>query len=281
LTIGEFKIKSYSNYSGDEIENRNAIHQIETYSSHPIAQSILKYIAGWKKLDFESVNEEKGAGMDARLTDGTHYQLGSAALLQDGQEYPDHQVYLLKNGALAAGVDLEDEVKDGAAEAVQYLQQQGIETILLSGDQAEKTAAMAGKLGIKQYYAEKQPDEKLTIIENLSKARPTAMVGDGINDAPALSRADMGISLGHATEIAMQSAQVLLLDGQLNTLVKAHQTGKQTLRTIKQNLFWAFSYNLVAIPIAAVGLLNPMFAALAMAFSDVMVIGNSLRLKFR
>lgn len=281
LTTGDFQIKSFKNYSGDDVENRNAIHQIETYSSHPIAESILRYMAGWKNLDFEQVEERKGIGMEATLKDGTTYQLGSSEIFQDGQDYPEHQVYLMKNGELAAGLDLEDELKEGAKEMVEYFQSQGIEPVLLSGDKEEKTCQIANKLGIQEYYAEKHPDDKLTVIENLSAQYPTAMVGDGINDAPALSRADMGISLGHATEIAMQSAQVLLLDGKLRSLSKAHQNSRLTLSTIKENLFWAFSYNVVAIPIAALGLLNPMFAALAMAFSDVMVIGNSLRLKFR
>lgn len=281
LTTGNFRIHNFRNYAGDDVENRNAVHQIEQYSSHPIAESILKYIAGWKTLSFKNVREVAGAGMEAELEDGTHYQLGSAKLFQDGKDYPEHHVYLLKNGELAAGLDLEDELKPNAVEAVQYFTDQGLETVVLSGDQQQKTEKLAGRLGIHHIYAEKHPDEKLAILENLSKEKPTAMVGDGVNDAPSLSRADIGISLGHATEIAMQSAEVVLLDGNLSSLPKAHALSHQTLKTIKENLFWAFSYNIVAIPIAAFGFLNPMFAALAMAFSDVMVIGNSLRLKFR
>ena len=281
LTTGEFQISGYKNYKGDEIENRNAIHQIETYSSHPIAESILRYMAGWKKLDFEQVAEEKGIGMKATLKDGTTYRLGSAAIFEDGQDYPEHQVYLMKNGELAAGLDLEDELKNGAEEMINYFKGVGIEPILLSGDAKNKTKPLAEKLGIDKYYAEQRPDDKLEIIEKLSANKRTAMVGDGINDAPSLTRADLGISLGHATEIAMQSAQVLLLDGKLPTLKQAHEASTKTTSSIKENLFWAFSYNVVAIPVAAFGLLNPMFAALAMAFSDVMVIGNSLRLKFR
>lgn len=281
LTTGNFRITDFQNYAGDDVENRNVIHQIEQYSSHPIAESILRYMAGWKTLSFSKVNEVAGAGMEAELADGTQYQLGSRAIFQDGKHYPEHHVYLLKNGELAAGLDLEDEVKPGAQEMVQYFSDQGLETVMLSGDQEQKTQKMANRLAIDQAYAEKHPDEKLAILEQLSQEKPTAMVGDGVNDAPSLSRADIGISLGHATEIAMQSAEVLLLDGNLASLPKAHTISNQTLKTIKENLFWAFSYNIVAIPIAAFGFLNPMFAALAMAFSDVMVIGNSLRLKFR
>ena len=281
LTTGNFRITQFQNYSGDDVENRNAIHQIEQYSSHPIAESILRYIAGWKTLSFNSVNEVAGAGMEAELEDGTQYQLGSRAIFQDGEDYPEHHVYLLRNGELAAGLDLEDELKPNAREMVQYFADQGLETVMLSGDQQQKTQKLAERLSIDQVHAEKHPDEKLKILEDLSKEKPTAMVGDGVNDAPSLSRADIGVSLGHATEIAMQSAEVLLLDGRLESLSKAHTISNQTLKTIKENLFWAFSYNIVAIPIAALGFLNPMFAALAMAFSDVMVIGNSLRLKFR
>lgn len=281
LTTGNFRITDFKNYSGDDVENRNAIHQIERYSSHPIAESILKYVAGWKTLSFKAVEEVSGSGMKAELEDGTQYLLGSSKIFQDGKDYPEHHIYLLKDGELAAGLDLEDELKPYASETIQYFNDQGLETVLLSGDQAEKTAKAAKGLGISTIHAEKTPDEKLAILEQLSAQKPTAMVGDGINDAPSLARADIGISLGHATEVAMQSAEVLLLDGHLESLPKAHKTSQQTLKTIKENLFWAFSYNIVAIPVAALGFLNPMFAALAMAFSDVMVIGNSLRLKFR
>ena len=126
------------------------------------------------------------------------------------------------------------------------------------------------------------PQDKIAKIEELVNQYPTAMVGDGINDAPALAKATIGISLGNATQIAIQSADVVLLNNEdLKQLPQALQLGKHTLLTIKQNLFWAFSYNLVAIPIAFLGFLNPMWAALFMAFSDVIVIGNSIRLRFK
>ncbi len=281
VTTGNFRITQLKNYKGDDIENRNAIHQIERYSSHPIAESILKYLAGWKTLSFKAVEEVSGAGMKAELEDGTQYLLGSSKIFQDGKDYPDHNIYLLKNGELVAGLDLEDELKPKALETIQYFNDQGLETVMLSGDQQHKTEKLGKGLGFSTIYSEKTPDEKLAILEQLSAEKPTAMVGDGINDAPSLARADIGISLGHATEVAMQSAEVLLLDGHLESLPEAYKTSQQTLQTIKENLFWAFSYNIVAIPVAALGFLNPMFAALAMAFSDVMVIGNSLRLKFR
>jgi P-type Cu+ transporter len=129
-------------------------------------------------------------------------------------------------------------------------------------------------------YSEQLPKQKLEIIERLSKVNLTAMVGDGINDAPALAKANVGISLSNATQVAIQSAQIVLLHGNdLHYLIKALNISRKILLTIKQNLFWAFFYNVIAIPVAALGLLNPMIAALSMAFSDVFLIGNSLRLR--
>ena len=126
------------------------------------------------------------------------------------------------------------------------------------------------------------PNEKLEKIKQLVNKTPTAMFGDGINDAPALAQSTVGISIGNATQVAIQSADVILLNkNELSQLPKALQVAKHTLLTIKQNLFWAFAYNIVAIPIAAMGFLNPMWGALFMAFSDVIVIGNSIRLKYK
>ena len=131
-------------------------------------------------------------------------------------------------------------------------------------------------------FSNQSPEDKLKIIENLNKENNTLMVGDGINDAPALSKATLGLSLGHASQIAIQSSEIILLNKEnLKQLPKALKISKHTLLTIKQNLFWAFSYNIIAIPIACLGYLNPMWAALFMAFSDVVVIGNSIRLKFK
>ncbi|HMR44124.1 MAG TPA: HAD-IC family P-type ATPase, partial [Saprospiraceae bacterium] len=164
-------------------------------------------------------------------------------------------------------------------EIIQYLKSKNRQIFLLSGDNISNTKKIAGEVGIEKYFAEKLPDEKLNLIEKFSQEAPTAMVGDGINDAPALAKATIGVSLSDASKIAIKSAQIVLLNGRLDSLIQAHQISTETLRTIRQNLFWAFSYNIVAIPIAALGFLNPMWGALFMAFSDVVVIGNSLRLR--
>ena len=156
-----------------------------------------------------------------------------------------------------------------------------MQPIILSGDKLEKTRQVAEALQVETYYAEKLPDEKLDIIAKLTAGEPTAMVGDGINDAPALAKATQGISLSNASQVAINSAQIILLNGNLEGLTKALKISRRTIQTIRQSLFWAFAYNIVAIPIAAMGYLNPMWGALFMAFSDVVVIGNAIRLKFR
>ncbi|MEL7427661.1 MAG: HAD-IC family P-type ATPase, partial [Bacteroidota bacterium] len=172
-------------------------------------------------------------------------------------------------------------VKPGAVEAMDSLQKQGLQTHILSGDQKGKTKRIAESLGVDHYYAEQLPAQKLNKIQELSRTGPTAMVGDGINDAPALTQADLGISLSNASQVAIQSAKVVLLNGRIDVLPEAFGIANKTVQTIRQNLFWAFAYNIVAIPVAAMGLLNPMLGALFMAVSDVVVIGNSIRLKYK
>ena len=153
---------------------------------------------------------------------------------------------------------------------------------LLSGDKKSKCDALKESINFKNIFSEQLPKDKIDKITKLSSNNATAMIGDGINDAPALSKANIGISLANATEIAMQSADVILLNNEnLKQLNESLLISKHTLITIKQNLFWAFSYNFIAIPIAIAGLLNPMWAALFMAFSDIVVIGNSIRLRHK
>jgi Cu+-exporting ATPase len=156
-----------------------------------------------------------------------------------------------------------------------------MEPVLLSGDRAGKVAEVAHDLGIAKQFGGQLPRQKLEKIDELKASGITVMVGDGVNDAPALAKADIGISMGSGAGAAIQSAKIILLKDNLSNLGKALGITKATVQTIRQNLFWAFAYNVVAIPIAAMGYLNPMWGALFMAFSDVVVIGNSIRLKYR
>ncbi len=282
LTTGKFVIKKTKLYDlVEEQELKNLLFSIEQHSSHPIAKSIVEYLKQDAELvALDDINELKGEGMEAKDKKGNHYCLGSHRLLGEIKEYGIHSLYLLKNEKLIAGIDIDDELKEHVSETITLLNHQGLNTVLLSGDKDKKCRELSEKIGIKTVYSQQLPQEKLEKIENLQNSSPTVMVGDGINDAPALAKASVGISLSHATQVAVQTAQIVLLnDKDLSQVYEAYLISKHTLKTIKQNLFWAFFYNVIAIPIAAFGLLNPMVAALAMAFSDVVVIGNSIRLK--
>ena len=279
LTTGNFKIKRVQTIDFSDEMARSVLVSLEKHSSHPIAKSIVKEFEKADLIGFTHVAETKGLGMEATDAEGNTYKAGSYNIVKNITADDSHTVYLTVNNRLVAWLDVEDEIKPEAMETIRLLKSQGITTVLLSGDRRNKCEQLANELGIDEVYYEKNPEEKLKIIEDFTKTGNTAMVGDGINDAPALAKASVGISLSNATQIAIKSAQIVLLKGNLSLLPKAWSISRITLTTIKQNLFWAFFYNIIAIPVAAVGLLNPMIAAASMAFSDVFVVVNSLRLK--
>jgi Cu+-exporting ATPase len=280
LTTGKFHINNIKTESGADIEAiRGIITAIEERSNHPIARSLVGGLKNLpqKKVILKSAIEEKGLGMRAEDVEGNHYFLG----LGKTNTESDFNVSLYKNQALLAQIEIDDEIKPQAASLISSLKKMGITPVLLSGDKQGRCFKVAKAIGIDEVHAEKLPGEKLTVIDIYKKKGETLMVGDGINDAPALTKADVGISMNDSSQVAIQSARVILLNTDLYSLVKFLQISRHTLITIKQNLFWAFAYNIVAIPIAALGFLNPMVGAFAMAFSDVIVIGNSLRLKVK
>lgn len=281
LTTGKFRIKQLVATDVDESEAASIISGIEEYSSHPIAESLVSELKSrfTKKIIFKKVKEEKGIGMNAIDAENNNYQLGSKKILENSTESADFNLYLTKNQKLIASLSIEDEIKADAKLLIDTLKEHNVIPILLSGDLKRKCEDLAYKLGITEIYAEKLPQEKLDIIEKIKKLGKTSMVGDGINDAPALSTSDVGVSMSSASQIAIQSSEVVLLNSDLKSIDMMLRIGKHTLLTIKQNLFWAFFYNVVAIPVAAFGFLSPMIGALTMAFSDVIVIGNSIRLK--
>lgn len=280
LTTGNFALSDIKIAPDAGIETvRGIITSIEERSSHPIAKSLVAQLKSLQqqKIILKAVSEEKGLGMRAEDVEGNHYFLGGAK----SDNNSPYNVALYKNQKLLAEIAIQDDIKPGAANLITKLKQMGITPVLLSGDKAARCNAVAQTLGITEIYPEKLPDEKLFIIDIIKQKGKTIMVGDGINDAPALTKADVGISMNDASHIAIQSARVILLNTDLHTLLTFLQVSKHTLLTIKQNLFWAFAYNIIAIPVAAFGFLNPMIGAFTMAFSDVVVIGNSLRLKVK
>ncbi len=284
LTSGQLQLAGIDYFSQEKSKVNKLILELEKHSSHPIARALMQEMAAAQngyELRLASVTEIPGEGLKGVDLQQNEYRLGSARVLPEGWEPTDHQIYLVENKEVLAGIKLQDDLREDAADLIEYLDQQGVKSILLSGDQRPKVAAMARKLGMEEYYAEQLPTDKLDRLDRLSAQAPTAMVGDGINDAPALAKATVGISLSNATQVAIQSAKVVLLNGRLGSLRAALAISKATVITIRQNLFWAFAYNVVAIPIAALGFLNPMWGAIFMAFSDLVVIGNSVRLRFR
>lgn len=280
LTTGVFKISDFGITDSEikEEEFKRIVYNLEKYSNHPVAKTIVKE---WKAKDIRwtKTEEIKGLGMVATDAEGNIYKAGSWKILKEKPEGEIiRSIYITKNGEMAGWIDVEDEIREEAKSIIDYLKSKNIEPVLLSGDTVEKTTLMAQKLGINKFYGQKSPEEKLKIIEELNNNLPTAMVGDGINDAPALAKATVGISLSEASQVAVQTADVVLMNSGLKKLPEALGLGKHSFLTIKQNLFWAFFYNIVAIPVAAFGFLVPAFAALVMGLSDVVLAINSVRL---
>ncbi|KAA3631128.1 MAG: cation-transporting P-type ATPase [Bacteroidetes bacterium] len=284
LTTGSFQLNNIEYFTEDVDQVNALIYQLEKHSSHPIAHSLVAAMEsrmnGSTPIPLK-VSEHRGSGLEGVDENGNVYRIGSGkpGIYNGNPFHSKAHIFLTKNDDLLAALEITDDIKDKASEVVSYLKTHEVRPYVLSGDKIEKTASVATTVGINDYFGEQLPDEKLEVIERLSDSAFTAMVGDGINDAPALAKATIGVSMSNASQAAIQSAQIVLLNGNLEHLKQAHGISRHTLITIKQNLFWAFAYNVVAIPIAAMGFLNPMWGALFMAFSDVVVIGNSIRLK--
>jgi P-type Cu+ transporter len=280
LTTGKFQISGFKSLI-DEEEFKRIVYSIEKYSNHPLAKAIANEWRIQNDIRWKKIEEVKGTGMLATDTNGNEYALGSHKLATELTTEQNHNIYLLKNKELLGWIDLADELRPESKFVVQYLKSKNIKTVLLSGDRYEKTKALANALGIEEVIAQQTPEQKLQKIEELTRQQPTVMVGDGINDAPALAKATIGISMSEASQLAVQSASVVLMSNGLNKLPMALGLGRHTYLTIKQNLFWAFAYNIVAIPVAAVGLLGtygPTYGALIMGLSDVVLAINSVRL---
>jgi Cu+-exporting ATPase len=281
LTTGQLTISNVECKNIEEEDFKRLIFSMEKFSNHPIAKTITTQ---WKinnSIIWKKVEEIKGLGIKAEDKDGNIYELGSYKMAAPYISESTHTAYLVKNNSLLGWFDMDDDIREETAGVIKYLHSKNIKTILLSGDSAERCKKLATIVGIDEVYAEKTPEEKLKIIEQLNAASPVAMIGDGINDAPALAKATIGISISDSSQLAMQTAQVVLTNNGIKHLPLALGLGKHTFFTIKGNLFWAFIYNVVAIPVAAMGFLHPGIAALAMGFSDVVLAVNSIRLNYR
>ena len=303
LTRGKPTLVSVTTAEGlDESELLRLAASLERASEHPLAAAI---VAGAKERGVELVKVESFDSLTGKgvrgLIEGREVALGNRALLDqlsiesgklteraEAMRIEGETVMYVVIDKRAAGlIAIADPIKSSTPEAIRALHEAGIRLVMLTGDSATTAKAVAAKLGIEDVIAEVLPDQKVDAVKRLqSEGRIVAMAGDGINDAPALAQANVGIAMGTGTDVAMESAGVTLVKGDLRGIVRARRLSQATMRNIKQNLFWAFVYNSVGVPIAAgilfpfFGiLLSPMIAAAAMSFSSVSVIGNALRLR--
>lgn len=286
-----------------EEQDEAVLYSVESQSEHPLADAVVNYLSGAKSVELSRFESVTGKGVKAEF-EGVKYFVGNKKLLEENgvlftedlvqkaQEWLDESktvIWFGKGSIAKAVVSISDQIKATSVQAIQELQSMGIDLYMLTGDNEATAKDISKQTGIKHYKAEVLPQEKADFVKQLqADGKVVAMVGDGINDSTALATADISIAMGKGSDIAIDVAKMTIISSDLKKIQQAIRLSKQTVATIKQNLFWAFIYNVIGIPIAA-GilypvngfLLNPMIAGAAMALSSVSVVSNSLRLKWK
>lgn len=295
LTAGTLAVELAKPVNASKVDLLNYVASLESKTSHPIGKALVRYATEFNGVISEVVNYEEvpGHGLQGNVN-GALVQIGHSrwmtelgydmAALMDEIQASEAQGMAVSvvatDGNIAGILGVADVVRQESIDVIKQLKDLGVEVWMLTGDN-KRTAAHIGKLvGINHIMAEVLPQDKANKVAELkAQGKMVAMVGDGINDAPALATADVGIAIGSGTDIAMESADVVLMNASLSTLVSAFKASRKTMKNIKENLFWALIFNTLGIPLAGVGMLTPMIAGTAMAFSSFTVVSNSLRLK--
>lgn len=295
ITEGNPTVKEIVSIDANQNELLELIASLENQSEHPLAKAIVNF-AKERKINFiqpESFKILSGFGIIGTINKknilvGNHSLLKEFSIdLNKHKELIDNYfqkgstlIFVAIENELKGLIVIEDAIKESSKSTIDQLKRMKLKTIMLTGDNYLSAKRIAEEIGFDEFKAEVLPNEKSEVVKNYqSQNEIVAMVGDGINDSPALAQADISFAISSGTDIAIESAQITLVGGNLNAIPKAINLSKKTISTIKQNLFWAFVYNVVLIPLAAFGNLNPMIAALAMSLSSVSVVSNSLRLK--
>ncbi|PWN07361.1 copper-translocating P-type ATPase [Rhodohalobacter mucosus] len=294
LTEGKPEVEKWVTIEGDENRLKKLLAAAENFSEHPVSRAIIRYTGTEQMPETDQFQSFTGMGVQALVQNST-VLAGNEDLMKQfnvdlDRAVSDEADRLKQNGyttiimavdnSVKALIGVRDAIKKETPAMISSVRQMGYKTMMLTGDQEKAARQIANEAGVDEVIAGVKPDQKASVIRDLKKSGSVvAMVGDGINDAPALSEADVGIALGTGTDIAIEAGSIILVDGNPAGIVRAITLSRETFKKIRQNLFWAFFYNVVMIPVAVIGWMHPVLAEIAMALSSINVVGNSRRLQ--